>query len=277
MSNTRPTEVDWRLWCTPVKNQGNCGSCTSFGTCGAWEARIKIKADVINMDIDLSERDLFFCAGGSCGQGSWPEAVLDRAVHGICLESCCPYHDLDQQCGVGRCDDWWVEGKRLQGYNHIQDIEKMKDLIAEGPIPGTMAVHQSFFNYVSGVYHSLPDNDPIVGYHMIAVVGYSESRQAWLVKNSWGTGWGMSGYVWIAYGDSEIDNMMYEIILDGDIPPEPNPTPSPCPLGNGFAKFLNYSPVKFEEFAKIINPIPYLFQRKGRFFFREGKYFYLNP
>src|SRR5699024_1125039 len=46
------------------------------------------------------------------------------------------------------------------------------------------------------------------GGHFLLIVGYSDALGAWLCKNSWGTGWGMSGYGWIAYGDSRIDTFL---------------------------------------------------------------------
>jgi hypothetical protein len=76
-------------------------------------------------------------------------------------------------------------------------------------------------NYVSGVYHNLGANDPVVGGHMIAIVGYSDALGAWLLRNSWGTEWGMAGYCWIKYGDSDIDNTMYQIVPTTPTPPPP--------------------------------------------------------
>ena len=227
-------------------------SCTAFGTIGAWETCIRIAENNPNDPIDLSERDLFVCSGGYCALGNTMENVLNKALSGVALESCCPYDGLDHLCGEGRCPDWTKTGKRLRSYREVTDREEMKQLLNKEALVGVMTVHQSFINYKEGVYHSLGYSDPILGGHAIAIVGYNDDLQAWLVRNSWGTSWGMEGYAWVAYGDSEIDQIMYEIIPDGPI----NPIPSPCKLGNAIAKFLNF-------FA-------WLFHRKGRFF-------YLNP
>jgi len=236
-----------------VRDQGDCGSCTAFGTIGAWEALIRIQAKDTTLDVDLSESDLFSCSGGKCDEGNTVENVLNRALYGVCLESCLPYRPVDRPCGEGRCGEWWKSGKKLKQWLPIDAPEVMKSLLdGRGPLAGTMAVHQSFFNYVEGVYHSLGVMDPIVGYHMIAIVGYDDSIGAWLIRNSWGTEWGMDGYCWVRYGDSRIDEEMYSLEPDGPIEPEP----SPCPLGNGVAKVLNL-------LAKLMG--------------RRGKFYYLNP
>lgn len=215
-----------------------------MGTVGAWEPLLRLEG----IDVNLSERDLFTCSGGTCADGNTMKATLDRAVHGVCLEECCPYDARDHPCGAGRCGEWWVNGKRLGSWLRVTETAEMKALLDAGPLVGVMAVHQSFMNYLDGVYHSL-EFDPIKGYHCVAIVGYSDELGAWLLRNSWGTDWGLEGYCWIRYGDSDIDARMYSLVLDGDI--EPEPTPSPCPVGN--------------TAAKLLNVVPYLLRRRGRF------------
>ena len=182
------------------------------------------------------------------------EKTLDRTLVGVCVEECCPYDARDHRCGEGRCSDWWMTGKRLDGWYDVTDVGKMKVLLRGGPLVGVMAVHQSFLSYLDGVYHSLGWMDPIVGYHCVGIVGYSDEMGAWLLRNSWGESWGMAGYCWIQYGDSEIDQVMYNLVLDGPIP-EPEPEPSPCPVGNAA--------------ARVLNVVPFLLGRRGRFYYRN--------
>jgi len=249
--------IDWRSFCSQIRDQGSCGSCTAFGTISTWEAVIRIQAKDASLGIDLSESDLFSCSGGTCEEGNTVENVLNRALYGVCLESCLPYRPVDRPCGEGRCREWWKTGKKLKQWLSVNDPKEMKSLLDRGPLAGTMAVHQSFFNYVDGVYHSLGVTDPVVGYHMIAIVGYDDSLSAWLIRNSWGTGWGMKGYCWIRYGDSMIDEEMYSLEPDGPIEPEPEPEPSPCLIGKGV--------------AKVLNLIARLTGRRGRFYYLNSK------
>lgn len=247
-----PVKVDWRPYLTPIKNQGHCGSCTAFGTIGVWEGLIKI---FYQKEIDLSEQDLLACSGGSCEYGNQMPPVLDRTTVGVCLEECCPYLAVTTFCGQGRCDNWWENGWKTKEWKQITDVTEMKKELCNGPLVGVMAVHESFLHYKEGVYHSLGDSDQIVGYHCIGIVGYDDEKQAWLLRNSWGIEWGMKGYCWIKYGDSEIDEVMYKLIPTTE-KPEPQPSPSPCKYGRGIAKFLNFW--------------VWLLHRKGRFY-------YLNP
>lgn len=239
--------------CQPIQNQGNCGSCTAFGTIGAWEAKIKIE---LGISIKLSEKDLFFCSGGLCDYGNTMEAVLNQATDvGCASETCDSYVDHDCFCGEGRCPDWASGGAKLKSWKPINSISEMKAALDVAPLVGVMDVHESFLHYQGGVYYNLGPQDPVMGGHCVTVVGYDDSIGAWLIRNSWGTGWGEEGYCWIKYGDSNIDVCMYQLELDTN-PPNPNPMPSPCKLGNGVARLGNL-------FAK-------LFRRKGRFY-------YLNP
>ena len=205
----------------PICDQKSCGSCSVFGTIKAWEGCIRIKENNPDLPIDLSERDLFVCSGGTCSTGNYMDAVLNYARDsGVCLEECCPYDAIDHSCGEGRCENWWVNGKKLLSWRRITSVNEMKSLLSKKPLIGTMMVHQSFMNYKSGVYHSLETLiDPILGGHCISVLDFDDELGAWFIANSWGLKWGMDGYAWIKYGDSEIDTCMYEIIPDGEIPP----------------------------------------------------------
>jgi len=245
-------------YCQPIGDQKKCGSCLGWGSTGIWECNLKkLKGE----NIKLSE-NYFFCAPGStCTNGNSELAILEQAKKGCPTEECWPYSPVDKQCGAGRCKSWWLTGKKIQNWVAVTDTEQMKTLLDSEALMGLMAVHQSFVSYVSGVYHSLGNSDPVIGYHCIGIVGYDDTRGAWLIRNSWGTGWGSkcdvgAGYCWIKYGNSEIDNVMFQFVLNGEIPPEPEPQPSPCTVGNLAAKILGF--------------FPWLFHRKGRFY-------YMNP
>ena len=78
-----------------------------------------------------------------------------------------------------------------------------KDALTRGPLLGGMAVFNDFFAYTSGVYQKTAGS-PLAGYHCICVVGYDDTQQCWILKNSWGTGWGEAGFVKIRYGQAEL-------------------------------------------------------------------------
>jgi C1A family cysteine protease len=244
---------DLRSQCNPIQDQGECGSCTAFGTIGVWEAVIRI---LENATVKLSERDLFFCSGGLCQLGNTIDNILNGAKNWVCSEECLPTdtNGLNHLCHEGRCSDWALNVRKLESWKAINSISEMKRLLDTQPLVGTMEVHQSFMNYVNGVYHSLGVYDPVLGGHCIGIVGYDDSKGAWLIRNSWGTGWGMEGYAWVKYGDSEIDGEMFQVIPSSDT--SPDPSPSPCKLGNGLAKIGSF-------FSRLLR--------------RKGRFFYLNP
>jgi len=224
------TVIDWRDYCTPVKDQDTCGACSAFGTIAAWESHLKIKK---SLEVDLSESDLFACAGGDCFDGAYMHHVLNTARDkGCCREDCLPYKPVTRTCGEDRCENYLQGAYKIKEWKYLYSVEDMKSALNNGPIIATLDVHQSLMHYKDGVYHSLGADDPVIGSHCVAVVGYDDNKQAWLIKNSWGEDWGINGYAWIKYGDSRIDDTMYclEAILDPIEPlPEPEPTPEPSP------------------------------------------------
>jgi hypothetical protein len=230
---------NWIPWASPVQNQANCGSCTSFGNIGIWEIVIRIKRNNQADPIKLSEAHLFFCAGGTCDGGCTVDAILNQALNGVCLESCLPYQDHDQACGAGICANWWENAEKLSAWNIITDPDEIKSLLDREPLNATMAVHQSFFNYTGGTYRNLGPQDPIVGYHDIGCLGYDDPANWRAIRNSWGIGWAPDcvidgeprpGYCLIDAG--ELDPQMYELVPDGPVPaPSPSPNHGCLPFG----------------------------------------------
>jgi hypothetical protein len=191
------------------------------------------------------------------------DAILNGALNGTCTEKCCPYDAVDHECGEGRCGNYEIFTRKIKSWTRITDVNEMKKVLNTQALVGDMAVYQSFMNYVDGVYETLP-NDQLLGYHCIAVVGYDDEKGAWLIRNSWGSNWGMGGYCWIKYGTSQIDTEMFVIEIeenpqpDPDVEPTPSPNPTPSPCNHG------------KTWAKIFSFVPWLLHRKGRFY-------YLNP
>jgi hypothetical protein len=82
-------------------------------------------------------------------------------------------------------------------------MEARKNAVAKGPVLAGMAVFNDFFSYTSGVYVKTA-NTSLAGYHCISVVGYDDNQQCWILKNSWGTGWGEGGFVRIRYNQAAL-------------------------------------------------------------------------
>jgi len=202
-------ERDWREkdgenWVTPVQDQGGCGSCVAFGTVAAIECQANIQSGDPNLDLDLSEADLFFCgAGKKCSEGWWPTYALDYAKSkGIADEACFEYEDHNIDCDL--CDDKLDRLIKVGSWQEVINIDQRKQwLDQKGPMVACMAVYRDFFAYKDGVYrHTTGD---LAGYHAVCCIGYSEAEECWICKNSWDDDWGNEGFFKIGYGEADMD------------------------------------------------------------------------
>lgn len=216
-----PAAVDWRNkngnWVTSVKDQSSCGSCVSFATCATIESAIRIACGSSTMAVDLSEAYQFFCGCGNCCASGWNfQPSLDFAKNtGVALETHWPYQPTDQPCKTNV-----PIYTRITGWNRQLTVNERKTaLVNKGPLVAGMAVYSDFYNYSSGVYRRT-SND-LRGYHAICVVGYDDGHEAWICKNSWGTGWGENGFFRIGYGECDIDARFPFYSVDVTCPTEP--------------------------------------------------------
>jgi C1A family cysteine protease len=206
-----PPAIDWRSvggknYVTAVKDQGSCGSCVSFCSCGCLESMLLIKRDTT---ADLSEADLHFCGahGANCG-GWWPaDAMNELQSRGVPDESYFPYASAFDAAGNPSCSTRTDRNQRaykITGSTVLATMAQRKAwLAANGPVCAVIHVYDDFYTYHSGVYSHVSGNH--AGYHCIEIVGYSDVENCWIAKNSWGPGWGDHGFFKIAYGQCGID------------------------------------------------------------------------
>ncbi len=194
---------------TSIKNQGNCGSCWSFATVGAVEAKILKSKGVTR---NLSEQYLVSCNtyGYGCN-GGW--FAYNMLTNGTPLESCYPYSASDAYCKSGctkynGVNSWYY----ISSSSSVPSTTAIKTAIYNyGAVAAAVYVDSYFSRYTSGVFNRNASGNVN---HAIMLVGWDDSKGAWKLKNSWGTGWGESGYMWIKYGCQKVGygaNYVYSV------------------------------------------------------------------
>jgi C1A family cysteine protease len=197
-----PPFLDWRNnngnFVTPVKDQGNCGSCWAFSTIAALESQLMIST---GQSPDLSEQIVMSCSGaGSCEGGSLTAASDFFKNVGVASESCYPYTETDGNY-ADACSSWRSSAYKIDNWTYVYNtINNLKSAIYDnGPVATTMAVYTDFFYYGSGVYRYTWGK--LEGYHGVTIVGWDDAEGCFIVKNTWGPWWGGSGYFRIAYDE----------------------------------------------------------------------------
>ena len=210
--NDLPLEVDWRTSgaVTPVKDQGDCGSCWAFSSTGATESIWKLKNGTL---YSLSEQQLVDCSlsegNYGCGGGLMDFAFNYTKQKGACTEEAYPYAGFDQKCRAKQCNKTvTIKGCANLWSGDSETSEMALNFFVGTQHPVSIAVsagNSAWMNYQSGVvtdddchYESNLD-------HGVVVVGYNRSAtntnggtDYWIVKNSWGTDWGEKGYIYLA-------------------------------------------------------------------------------
>ncbi|KAK9689786.1 hypothetical protein RND81_09G080900 [Saponaria officinalis] len=192
-----PDAVDWRKKgaVTPVKDQGLCGSCWAFSAVAAVESFHKIKTGKL---ITLSEQQLVDCDHGrneGCRGGFMEQAYKYITQNkGIATEKEYPYKAKDGKCYKAEVNHHAV---KITGYKSVQNDseQRLQAAVARQPVSVSMDAGGSEFQlYKDGIFDGLCGTDLN---HGVTIVGYGEKRgkKYWLVKNSWGTGWGEGGYI----------------------------------------------------------------------------------
>lgn len=222
-TDSLPASFDWReiAGSPPVRSQGGCGSCWAFATIGVLEFDILIQDGV---ERDLSEQWLvscnsnnFGCWGGSAYEAfqyfEWGGIYSDPSGDsGAVLEEDFPYVQEKVPCACPYKHYYYTESWDL--YNP-PDINSLKQVIMTyGPVYASVYTSYSFQFYNGGVFNDCGSSSSS---HAVIVVGWddnppdggSDCPGVWIIRNSWGPGWGEDGYMRIEYGCNGIDGSVY--------------------------------------------------------------------
>ncbi|EFA75322.1 gamete and mating-type specific protein A [Heterostelium album PN500] len=201
--------IDWRNgYVTPIRNQGNCGSCWAFGSVAAMESRYLIKNGNSQVStLDLSEQNAVSCLPNGC-EGGWINKVFDAFQSpGIAYESDNPYLAEDGQ----PCSYTSPNNHPRFFFNGYGSTSNSKDeLINElqnGPVTVGLWVDDSFQLYSSGIFTC--SQVYTTTNHVVLVVGYNQEQDYYIIKNSWSTQWGNSGYMYLSAANDNCCMLTY--------------------------------------------------------------------
>ncbi|KAF6209692.1 hypothetical protein GE061_015441 [Apolygus lucorum] len=198
-----PKMVDWRNVgvVTPVENQGKCGSCWAFAAAGAVESAIAISTKILE---PLSKQQLVDCAGShgalGCRGGSAEQAYKYMTEsQGWMSEKHYPYEGKELSCRFNRSNihATLVEFKQV----HVDEVTLQEVIAYVGPTTAAISSSDPAWRFHHG--HSIYDNPHCnrTTDHLVLIVGYGTddfNNDYWIVKNSYGTEFGESGYIKMA-------------------------------------------------------------------------------
>jgi hypothetical protein len=215
-------------WFSSVKDQGQCGSCWAFSTIGNLEAAAlkkhgypagKVNADgsiTTSGDLTiLSEQQVLSCNpfGYDCnggwfafdmfnpanvdkGTGYYKGAVPAKDFGYVAQAVACSFNTHTTYTSVSQ---WGYVGSG-QGIPSVYAIKRA--IYTWGSVSAGVYADSYFQAYTGGVF-TATDNTSAVD-HAILLVGWDDTKGAWLLKNSWSSQWGINGFMWIAYGANQV-------------------------------------------------------------------------
>ncbi len=203
-----PPAIDLRPQCPPVYDQGQLGSCTGNGWAGAIQF-LQMKQG-INPSFTPSRLFIYYNERARNNDIAIDSgAAISDGAHAV-SEQGCPHEDL-WPYDITKFTGPPPEAAVADGLKHLalqvqqvsQDLTSMKEVLSGGlPIIIGFVVYQSFESEEvskTGIVPMPGHHEKKLGGHCVVIVGYDDSQSRFILRNSWGTGWGMQGYFTMPY------------------------------------------------------------------------------
>ena len=214
-----PAKVDLRPGCPPVYDQGQLGSCTANAIAGAIEFEQKKQSlpefTPSRLFIYYTERVLENTSPSVDGGAAIRDGIKSVAGQGVCKEASWPYDDTNTdptpcpKCKFAKKPSSACYKEALQhkvkAYQRLNSavLNTLKGCLAGGyPFVFGFTVYESFESQQvaqTGIVPMPGPQEKTVGGHAVMAVGYDDSAQQFIVRNSWGAGWGIQGYCMMPY------------------------------------------------------------------------------
>jgi len=193
------TAIDWvaKGMTTPVKDQGQCGSCWAFSTVETVESANLIAGRQIQPG---SPQEVVDCDSSDSGcNGGDPQEALGwvQQQGGLDLESCYPYTAEDGTCASSNCQAAYT----ITAVNPVSaDESAIYQALQSSPL-SICCDAEAWQNYNGGVLTADQCGSNVD--HAIQLTGYSPQQGGyWIVRNSWGADWGEHGFIYLQYGQN---------------------------------------------------------------------------
>lgn len=203
-----PHSVDLRAQCPPVYDQGQLGSCTANAIGGAvqFEWRKQSMPDEVpsRLFIYYCEREIEGTVSSDSG-AMLRDGIKSVATYGAPYEAAWPYDP--HTFAVKPPPSVWTSASRDKAVKYARVMQvgtQLKGCLAAGyPFVFGFTVYDSFESdevATTGMVPMPSGDDSVLGGHAVLCVGYDDSQQRFIVRNSWGDGWGLQGYCLMPYG-----------------------------------------------------------------------------
>jgi len=208
-----PVAFDWTAQgvVTPVRNQGNLAVCWAFADVEALEANWAIRHGKIVL---LSEQPLVDRERQYNGYYIW-YGLKNLLRQGTTTWLAYPYTGKKEKVRPV------VMPFHVESFDNVMPpgnpAALKRAMLDHGPLAAAVTVSNGFYSYGGGIFAGEPAGPPN---HAILMVGWDDTKNAWKIKNSWGTGWGEAGYMWIAFGANNIgaDAVWVETVKKSKLP-----------------------------------------------------------
>jgi C1A family cysteine protease len=212
--------VDLRPYCSSIENQGNLGSCTGQAIAGA----IELLHKRASRTLDVSRLFIYYYERQYIGTVNYDSGAYIRDGIKVCytygapVESLWPYNINKFRTVPPSTAIKDAAKRKVTSYQRVSDFNGVIDAVASGhPVVVGFTVYSSFESNSVAKTGVMPypntSKERVLGGHAVLIVGYNKNRNVFIVRNSWGTGWGEGGYFYMPLQVIQNTNMSGDFLI----------------------------------------------------------------